>query len=235
MTAWLLFAFLVIAGVLLLFRGDVVVLSTMDNTEIAILAAGVLLIAVYVVILLKDQRSRPLRALRYLLTWAAFGLFLITSYTYRQDLSGVVYRVAGELIPAGQTMVVETEDKSEHAVRVRRRFDGHFSVRAAVNGEAMLLLVDTGASTVVLKPADAARAGVNTRDLSYTVPVQTANGLAYAAPVHLRTVAIGPLVIHNVDALVARPGSVNENLLGMSFLMRLRSYEFSREFLTLRG
>ena len=235
MTAWLLLAFLVIAGALLLFRGDVQVLSTMDNTEIAILAAGVLLIAVYVVILLKDERGRPLRALRYLLTWAAFGLFLITSYTYRQDLSGVIYRVAGELVPPGQTIVVETEDKSEHAVRVRRRFDGHFSVRAAVNGEAMLLLVDTGASTIVLKPADAARAGVDTRDLSYSVPVQTANGLAYAAPVHLRTVAIGPLVIHNVDALVARPGSVNENLLGMSFLMRLRSYEFSKEFLTLRG
>jgi len=235
MTAWLLLAFLVIAGALLLFRGDVQVLSTMDNTEIAILAAGVLLIAVYVVVLLKDERGRPLRALRYLLTWAAFGLFLITSYTYRQDLSGVIYRVAGELVPAGQTIVVETEDKSEHAVRVRRRFDGHFSVRAAVNGEAMLLLVDTGASTIVLKPADAARAGVDTRVLSYSVPVQTANGLGYAAPVHLRTVAIGPLVIHNVDALVARPGSVNENLLGMSFLMRLRSYEFSKEFLTLRG
>jgi aspartyl protease family protein len=235
MTAWLLLAFLMIAGLLLLFRGDIQVLSTMDNTEIAILAAGVLLVGVYLLLIVADERSRPLRALRHLLTWSAFGLFLVTSYTYRQELSAVLYRVAGELIPAGQTMVVETEDKSAHAVRVRRRFDGHFSVRAAINGEAMLLLVDTGASTVVLKPADAARAGVDTRDLSYSVPVQTANGLAYAAPVHLRTVAIGPLVIHNVDALVAKPGSVNENLLGMSFLMRLRSYEFSKDFLTLRG
>ena len=235
MIAWLLLAFLGIAGALFFFRGDVEVLSTMDNTEIAILAAGVLLIAVYVLVLLNDERSRPLRALRYLLTWAAFGLFLVTSYAYRQELTGVIYRVAGELTPAGQTMVVESEDKSERAVRVRKRFDGHFSVRANVNGQAMLLLVDTGASTVVLKPADAARAGVASRDLSYTVPVQTANGLTYAAPVHLRTVAIGPLVVHNVDALVARPGSVNENLLGMSFLTRLRSYEFSKNFLTLRG
>jgi aspartyl protease family protein len=153
MVAWLLLAFLVIAGALLFFRGDVQVLSTMDNTEIAILAAGVLLIAVYVLILLNDEKSRPLRAVRYLLTWAAFGLMLVTSYAYRQELSGVIYRVAGELIPAGQTMVVESEDKSERAVRVRRRFDGHFSVRATVNGEAMLLLVDTGATTVVLKPA----------------------------------------------------------------------------------
>ncbi|MGZ5824140.1 MAG: retropepsin-like aspartic protease family protein [Hyphomicrobium sp.] len=235
MMAWLLLAFLVIAGVLFLLRGDVQVLSTMDNTEIAILAAGVLLIAVYLLLILADERSRPLRAIRYLMTWAAFGLFLVTSYTYRQELSAVAYRVAGELLPAGQTMVVETEDKSERAVRVRKRFDGHFSVRASINGQAMLLLVDTGASTVVLKPADAASAGVDTRDLSYTVPVQTANGLTYAAPVRLRSIAIGPLVIHNVDALVARPGSVNENLLGMSFLTRLRSYEFSKDFLTLRG
>jgi aspartyl protease family protein len=234
MTVWLLLAFLLIAGLLFLFRGDVQVLSTMGNTEIAILA-GMLLVGVYLLLILGDERSRPLRALRHLLTWAAFGLFLVTSYSYRQELSAVLYRVAGELIPAGQTMVVETEDTSVHAVRVRRRFDGHFSVRAAINGQAMLLLVDTGASTVVLKPADAARAGVDTRELSYSVPVQTANGLAYAAPVHLRTVAIGPLVIHNVDALVAKPGSVNENLLGMSFLMRLRSYEFSKDFLTLRG
>lgn len=235
MTAWLLLAFLLIAGLLFLFRGDVQVLSTMGSTEIAILAAGMLLVGVYLLLILGDERSQPLRALRHLLTWAAFGLFLVTSYSYRQELSAVLYRVAGELIPAGQTMVVETEDTSVHAVRVRRRFDGHFSVRAAINGQAMLLLVDTGASTVVLKPADAARAGVDTRELSYSVPVQTANGLAYAAPVHLRTVAIGPLVIHNVDALVAKPGSVNENLLGMSFLMRLRSYEFSKDFLTLRG
>jgi aspartyl protease family protein len=235
MTAWLLLAFLLIATLLFLFRGDVQVLSTMSNTEIAILAAGMLLMGVYLLLILGDERGRPLRALRHLLTWAAFGLLLVTSYSYRQELSAVLYRVAGELIPAGQTMVVESEDKSAHAVRVRRRFDGHFSVRAAINGQAMLLLVDTGASTVVLKPADAARAGVDTSELSYSVPVHTANGLAYAAPVHLRTVAIGPLVIHNVDALVAKPGSINENLLGMSFLMRLRSYEFSKDFLTLRG
>ena len=47
--------------------------------------------------------------------------------------------------------------------------------------------------------------------------------------------AIGPLVVNNVDALVAQPGSLKENLLGMSFLRRLQSYEFSKDYLTLRG
>jgi aspartyl protease family protein len=99
----------------------------------------------------------------------------------------------------------------------------------------MTLLVDTGASTVVLKPAEAERAGIDVGDLSYSVPVHTANGTAYAASVRLNSIAIGPLVLENVEALVAQPGSLNENLLGMSFLRRLRSYEFSKDFLTLRG
>ena len=38
-----------------------------------------------------------------------------------------------------------------------------------------------------------------------------------------------------VDALVAQPGALTQSLLGMSFLSRLRSYEFSGDFLTLRG
>jgi aspartyl protease family protein len=48
-------------------------------------------------------------------------------------------------------------------------------------------------------------------------------------------VAIGPLDRQKVDALVAEPNAMTESLLGMSFLSRLRSYEFSGDFLTLRG
>ncbi len=160
---------------------------------------------------------------------------LVAGYSYREELSAIANRVAGELVPAGQTIAVSTTEEGERAVRVRRRIDGHFVVRATVNGQAMTLLVDTGASTVVLKPADAERAGIDTGDLNYSVPVQTANGTTYAAPAHLRSLAVGPLVVEDVNALVASPGSLKENLLGMSFLRRLRSYEFSKDYLTLRG
>ena len=100
---------------------------------------------------------------------------------------------------------------------------------------SLALLVDTGASTVVLKPADAARIGIDTSALSFTTPVSTANGTTYAAPVRLKSVSVGPLEVRDVEALVAQPGALNENLLGMSFLKRLRSYEFTGDFLTLRG
>jgi len=107
--------------------------------------------------------------------------------------------------------------------------------RAAVNGAVMTLLVDTGASTVVLKPADAERAGIDVKNLAFTAPVSTANGTAFAAPIRLRSIDVGGIVLEDIEALVTKPGSLNESLLGMSFLRRLRSYEFSGDFLTLRS
>ncbi len=234
MKAWLLLAFVIIAGLLLLLRGDIAFLSEMGTLEIVILAGGLLLVALYIMVLLSGERERPLQALRYLLIWAAIVLALVAVYSYREEFSAIATRVAGELAPPGNTIAISTTEDGEHAVRVRRRLDGHFVVRATINGQSMTLLVDTGATTVVLKPADAERAGINTRDLTYTVPVHTANGTTYAAPTRLRSLAVGPLEVPDVNALVAPPGSLNENLLGMSFLRRLRSYEFSKDYLTLR-
>ena len=67
------------------------------------------------------------------------------------------------------------------------------------------------------------------------MPVQTANGRAYAARVRLERVAVGPLARRNVEALITPPGSMSKSLLGMSFLSRLRSYEFTGDVLMLRG
>jgi aspartyl protease family protein len=225
----------VLAGVLLLFRNDFDFLAGMETTEIVIVAGAIGLMLLYALTGVAGERSRPLRALRYLVIWTGIILALVAGYGYREELSGIATRVAGELMPPGETVALSGAGSGEKSVRVRRRLDGHFVVRGEVNDQNMLLLVDTGASTVVLKPSDAARAGIDTDALDFSVPVHTANGTAYAAPVKLRSIAVGPLVIDNVEALVAKPGSVNENLLGMSFLRRLRSYEFSKDFLTLKA
>jgi aspartyl protease family protein len=182
-----------------------------------------------------DYQGRGRAALRHITIWLCIGLTLIVGYTYREELRSVVVRVAGEVLPPGHSLVVESTDAGEQAVRLRRQDNNHFVARGGINGVNMFLLVDTGASTVVLKPADAERAGINVSTLSFTTPVSTANGTTYAAPVRLKSVSVGPLEIRDVEALVAQPGALSENLLGMSFLKRLRSYEFSGDFLTLRG
>ena len=235
MRAWLVLALLIGAGLLLFLRGGSELFSGLSTGEIVTMAAGLLLATIYIISLFNDERTRPLQALRYIVTWLAIGFVLIAGYSYREELAVIGERVAGELRPSGEIVSSEENEEGERSVRVRRRIDGHFVVRAAVNGQSMTLMVDTGASSVVLKPADAERAGVDLDKLSYTVAVDTANGTTYAAAVRLRTLAVGPLVVRNVDALVARPGSVKENLLGMSFLRRLRSYEFAKDYLTLRG
>lgn len=120
------------------------------------------------------------------------------------------------------------------SVRVRRSDDGSFFANSEINGATMSVRIDSGAATVVLKQSDAERAGIDLSGLSFDTPLRTANGTSYLAPVRLKSVRIGPLVMHDVEGLVARAGSLNENLLGTSFLRRLASYEVAGNFATLR-
>jgi len=86
---------------------------------------------------------------------------------------------------------------------------------------------------VVLTAEDARRAGVETSRLVFDVPVSTANGAAMAAETRLEQIAVGPIVMRNVPAMVARRGALDESLLGMSFLERLKSYTVERDRLIL--
>jgi len=209
-------------------------IAGIDTATFASIAAGTAILVFLGGGLARRYRGETSFMLRDALTWIALGLTLVTLYSYRGELLPMAGRLAGELIP-GSAMVVEQSAGGPTEIKIRRRLDGHFTARAEVNGRPVSMIVDTGASTIVLKPEDAAKAGIDLKGLSYTVPVITANGRTQAARVRLKTVAIGPLDRRNVDALVAQPGALTESLLGMSFLSRLRSYEFSGDFLTLRG
>ncbi|XSG81173.1 MAG: retropepsin-like aspartic protease family protein [Methyloligella sp. ZOD6] len=171
---------------------------------------------------------------RDLVTWAALGLALVTIYTYRDALLPVADRVMGELMP-GRGVVIEETATGRPEVKLRKRLGGHFTAMVDVEGKPVSMIVDTGATTVVLRSEDAEEIGIETGELRYNIPVLTANGKTLAARVRLGEVAIGPLKLEDVAALVARQGSLSESLLGMSFLSRLRSYEFSGNYLTLRG
>ena len=154
--------------------------------------------------------------------WAALLVALTGAYAYRFEAADFLGRVAAELLPS------EPEVGQGGEVIVNRRLSGEFAVAARVNGARVTLLFDTGASMVVLAAADARRAGVDAAGLSFDVPVTTANGAALAAAVRLNQIAVGPIVMRNVGALVARPGALEESLLGMSFLERLKSYTVER-------
>lgn len=233
MTRWIIPGGVLAGAVVFVARADTLNLAGLDNEQ-----AGAILVVLALVSLmfvaLATYRGQIARVMRDFAVWLFLVLGLVTGYSFRHDLTALAWRVAGELAPPGQSVTLDTGESGERAVRIRRRGDGHFVARTEVNGHGITMLVDTGATTVVLKPADAQAAGIDIKSLAYSVPVQTANGTTYAAPVRLRGIAIGSISIGQVEALVAKPGTLKESLLGISFLRRLRSYEFSGDFLTLR-
>jgi len=232
---WLGLLLLIIAALVLLLHGDAGSIAGLDSGEFAALTAGVALLIFIGIPALRSYRGRLAQGLKDAATWAAFALVLVAVYSFRSELSVVWQRVAGELLPPGSALSGARDGASLHAVRIRKRSDGHFAVNSQINRTNLTLMVDTGASSVVLKNSDARRIGINVAALHYTIPVQTDNGTSFAAPVTLRLVRVGAITINRVSALVSKPGALNESLLGMSFLTRLRSYEFSGEFLTLRS
>ena len=179
-------------------------------------------------------RGRLSTGLMHALVWLGLLLVLVAGYAYRDTFAAIAGRVSAELSPAGRPLGVEGPG-NERAVRLRRTVNGQFVARTSVNGTEMTMLVDTGASSVVLRSTDAVRAGIDLGTLNFTIAVETANGSTFCAPVRLREISVGGIVYTGVEALVAQPGNLKESLLGMSFLKRLRSYDFSGDFLTLRS
>ena len=100
---------------------------------------------------------------------------------------------------------------------------------------SIAMVLDTGASSVVLTHEAAKAAGLPLEVLNYSVNVDTANGRTTAAPVMIDSIAVGGLTERAVPALVARPGQLRSSLLGMSFLNRLESWEVRADRLMLRG
>lgn len=112
---------------------------------------------------------------------------------------------------------------------------GHVETHAGIDGRDMPVLVDTGASAVILRESDARRAGYSFQNADFTVPVNTANGQTHFAAITLREVELGSIRVRNVQALVGRDDELGTNLLGMSFLGRLDSFRFEGRELILEN
>lgn len=119
------------------------------------------------------------------------------------------------------------------SVTIPRDNRGHFQVEARVDGRRIGFMVDTGASVIALTSTDARRLGINPSRNDFTVQVRTANGTVNAAPVMLNAVDVDGLVVRNVQALVVPGNALSENLLGLSYLTKLKRFEYSNGKLVL--
>jgi aspartyl protease family protein len=121
------------------------------------------------------------------------------------------------------------------AVQIPRTQSGEFALKARINGVTAPMVIDTGATSVVLTYETAKAAGLPLELLEYDVDVETAGGHTRAARLTLDRLAIGKLVERSVPALVVPQGQMKTNLLGMSFLDRLESWDVHADRLMLHG
>jgi aspartyl protease family protein len=99
---------------------------------------------------------------------------------------------------------------------------GHFQVQARVDGRWIDFLVDTGASLIALRESSAAKLGVHPSARDYSVKMQTANGVGKAARIQLNSVEVNGITVRDVEAFVIPDEQLSTNLLGMSFLSRVK-------------
>jgi aspartyl protease family protein len=117
---------------------------------------------------------------------------------------------------------------------INRSWDGHFRAIAQVNGRDVGLMVDTGASLVLLRHDDALRIGISLDELDYSTPLTTATGKSYVAKFYITDLTIGDVTLHNIKAAVAQEGALHSSLLGMSFLEKLDETVIQKDRMILR-
>ena len=150
----------------------------------------------------------------------------------------VVYGDPNQIAHASNTVAELLHRRATGAARfvqVARGQTGEFALQAKINGVNAPMVVDTGATSVVLTYETAKALGLPLEMLEYDVDVETAGGHTRAARLSLDRLAIGRLEERSIPALVVPRGQMKTNLLGMSFLDRLESWEVHADRLTLRG
>ena len=159
---------------------------------------------------------------------AASGSYL-AKVAERLDLPLPAMAGKAESQPQAMNAYAMTPEAQTGARRVSLRSDrsGHFRTEARVDGRDLDFLVDTGATVIALTQKDAERIGIRPFLSEYTTNVNTANGPAKAARARINRIDIGGVVVRDVDALVMPDGALQQNLLGMAYLSKLKRFEYS--------
>lgn len=169
------------------------------------------------------SRSSLLRIFKMAGLWTVIVIMISGFYLYRSDFGD---RFMAALDPAG---VVSSSD----GLIVHRNRDGHFWLRADFNGVPLLLMVDTGASNVVLSPDDARKIGLRPDRLEFSGMAETANGSVKFARATVTSVGLGDQTFFDVPVTV-NGAEMQGSLLGMALLDRFASVEFRGDTLILR-
>ena len=222
---WL--ALLLAGGVALWILADLFPGRLSSDEDRAYLAQSVVVLALLAGGLAFFRRTTLGAALRNLAIWAGIALALVLGFTFQEELRHTATRVRAELLPSYPLTAAANE------LVVTASADGQFHIVGEANGTKVDFLIDTGASDIVLAPADARRVGIDTNALHFTRIYRTANGLGRGASFTLPSLSIGPIERSNVPISINQ-SETSDSLLGMSFFAGLTSFEIRGRKLYLR-
>jgi aspartyl protease family protein len=168
------------------------------------------------------------------LIWAAVALGCFALFYYFDDLRAAL----GPAAEVASSTLARHERAAKSAgfggeVHLKADPRGHFVFEGAVNDRRTTFMADTGATLVVLTYEDATRLGLSPHSLDFSGAAETANGVSRIAPVVLERVRVDDITVRDVPAAVAEKGALETNLLGMSFLSRLKSFHMQGNELVL--
>jgi aspartyl protease family protein len=151
-----------------------------------------------------------------LATWVVLIVAAGVAIDQRERFDPYLSRALTALRLEGQQVAGDT-------VRVRMAPDGHFWVRARIDGVERRLLVDSGATVTALSVPTAEAAGIETRDELFPVLLRTANGTIRAKTGRMAELRFGTIVARDLPVVVS-PAFGTTDVLGMNFLSKLKSW-----------
>jgi len=164
-----------------------------------------------------------------------FAAIMIGLGTFMAQMADKMTPSRASATPSAR-LAVTPDAIAEAGVRglsIPRDSRGHFTTDGRIDGQRIAFMVDTGASVIALNESSAARFGLRPLRSDYRATVTTANGTVKAAPTRLAMVDIGGLIVRDVDAMVLPDEALSENLLGLSFLSKLKRFEYANGKLVL--
>jgi aspartyl protease family protein len=140
---------------------------------------------------------------------------------------------AVKAMPAATLAMATSAPAGSRTLSIPRDFRGHFATEGRIDGQRIAFMVDTGASVIALNESSAARFGLRPSPGDYNATVTTANGTIKAARAKIAMLDVGGLVVRDVDAMVLPDEALSENLLGLSFLKKLKRFEYANDTMVL--
>ena len=158
-----------------------------------------------------------------------FAAIMIGLGTFMAQIADKMRPAPASAAPSARLAVApDTAAQADfRGLRISPDARGHFTTDGRIDGQRIAFMVDTGASVVALNESSAARFGLRPTPNDYRATVSTANGTVKAAPTRLAMVDIGGLIVRDVDAMVLPDEALSENLLGLSFLRKLKRLEYA--------